>query len=383
MAAAIAVAPTLTIPSAARASTLAPKGRILVLAGETLVLQQATQVSQLTVEEGGTITAPPGSSLTLTVNSVETGSQLTALTDSGGVDTPIGPGTYRGDVVLTVAAANTPQAVASLNEVLALGLTGDELAALPERPTVINSGRFGVMWQGTGSVHIDGGDTGHHQGGDLPGQSRDPSTVTVDGSQGARLSSENGIIFQLVDNDNPGRVNVEGKPWSSETKGVYTEPTGDPERSSFDVTMTHSTDATASFTDISVRGDFNNSIRGGKASLAGMNLVLTFTDSRVEGVISATKARHRVGTITSAEYHELGTVTNTVQEVVNNGVIVDLAGRSTWTVAGTSSLSKLVVGSDPTITAAAGKTVAMTVDGTPTTITPGASYTGSILLSVG
>ncbi|MFG2550510.1 hypothetical protein [Streptomyces sp. NPDC048581] len=53
--------------------------------------------------KGGTITAPDGHSLTLTVDGVET---VQLLTETGGTATLIQAGTYRGDVVLTVAEAN-------------------------------------------------------------------------------------------------------------------------------------------------------------------------------------------------------------------------------------------------------------------------------------
>jgi hypothetical protein len=47
--------------------------------------------------------SPAGYSLTMTINGVETGGVLTA---TGGTDTRIAPGTYQGDIVLTVAQAN-------------------------------------------------------------------------------------------------------------------------------------------------------------------------------------------------------------------------------------------------------------------------------------
>jgi len=166
--------------------------------------------------------------------------------------------------------------------------------------------------------------------------------------------------------------------------GVYTEPTGDPSKyASFDVTTAHDTDATAAFTDIALRGAFYNGMRGGSAQDPGLNLVLAFTRSSVEGVISATKTAHHVGTIDSTRYEQLGEITNTVQPVVNNGVLVTLAGGSTWTVTGTSYLSKLTLAADATV---AGphkhSTVTLTVDGTTTALTPGSTYTGAITLTL-
>jgi hypothetical protein len=276
---------------------------------------------------------------------------------------------------------STREAVEQLNDELGLGLSGRELAAIRPQATVIDSRRFGVMWQSTGPVTIDGG-TRITTKETMFLSKASAAAVTVDGSGGAELHAGNGILFQLMDNDNPGHVDVSGKPWTSETSGVYTEPSGEPARTSFDVTAAHDTDATATFTDMALAGDFYNSIRGdGTGGLDGMNLVLTFDNSRIDGVLSATTARHRVSTITSAQYRELGEVTNTVHEVVNNGVIVELSGSTTWTVTGTSYLSKLVVGPDATIAGSGGGSPSMTVDGVATSITAG-TYTGAITLTV-
>ncbi|MGW1026355.1 hypothetical protein ACWD4J_22135 [Streptomyces sp. NPDC002577] len=113
----------------------------------------------------------------------------------------------------------------------------------------------------------------------------------------------------------------------------------------------------------------------------GKNMVLTFDDSTVEGVISASGAKHRVSTIDSSNFYDLGIVTNTVQAAVNNGVIVTLDNGSRWTVTGTSHLTKLTVASDATVTAAAGRSLTMTVNGTTTEIKPGTTYSGAIVLT--
>jgi hypothetical protein len=103
----------------------------------------------------------------------------------------------------------------------------------------------------------------------------------------------------------------------------------------------------------------------------------------VQGVISATKAEHRVSTIDSSNFYELGQVTNTVRPAVNNGVIVQLNSGSTWTVTGTSHLTRLTVATDAALRAANGKAVTMTVDGTQGAIEAGGDYSGAIVLTVG
>lgn len=278
---------------------------------------------------------------------------------------------------------STKDAVADLNDSLEIGLTSAELNALPVKSTTVNAGRFMVLWYAAGSVTIDGG-TQVNTGETAFMCKAVAGSVTVDGSEGAGINAGNGVIFQLMDTDRPSSVSVSGKPWKTETIGTYTEPTGSPAKSSSWVTTSaQSTDAKATFTDIDLKGDFYNSVwGGGNASLQGQNLVLSFTGSTVEGVISASSAKHAVSTITSAEYRQISEVTNTPGAVVNNGVLVTLGSGATWTVTGTSYLSALTLASDATVTAPSGKTVTLTVNGTTTEIEPGTSYTGALTLTV-
>jgi hypothetical protein len=281
---------------------------------------------------------------------------------------------------------STPAAVSSLNSSLDLGLSARELAALPTRPTVINSAGWGVMWHGEGSVDVSGGTRINTRRSTFLDKGQAVG-ITVDGSRGAQLNPRDGVILQVMENDDPGPQMVDGKLLNT---GVYTEPTGDPAKASdFDVTTATSDDATATFENIKLAGDFYNGIRGGATGggpfggPSGKNMVLTFDNSKITGVISATRTAHAQSTITSADYKQLGVVSNTVTPVVNNGVIVTLGDRSAWTVTGTSYLSRLTVAAGAELTAPAGKSVAMTVDGVPTPIVPGTTYTGAVVLTVG
>jgi hypothetical protein len=178
----------------------------------------------------------------------------------------------------------------------------------------------------------------------------------------------------MIELDDPGPVPVNGKMMNI---GVYTEPTTDPTKdSTFDVTAVHTTDGAATFTSIPLKGDFYNGMRKGR------NMVLTFESSSVEGVISATKAKHRVSSIDASTFYELGIVTNTTQAAVNNGAIVQLNSGSTWTVTGTSYLTRLALAADATVKAPRGKKVTLTVDGTAAALTPGQTYTGALTLTV-
>jgi hypothetical protein len=294
----------------------------------------------------------------------------------------IDPGSYA--AIFTGGTADygpsTPSAVATQNTAAGIGLSAAERAALAVRPTVINSRRFGFMWHQSNlsTVNIAGGTVVNSQEATFLDKSA-PAVINVSGSA---LNPRNGIVLQLMEDDDPGPVVVDGK---LVNEGVYTVPTGVPAKDgSFSTTTAHSgADTFATFTDENLRGDFYNGTRGGTTGDDGKNMVLTFDHSRVTGVISATLADHHVATISSANYQQLGEVTNTPEAVINNGVLVTVADGSTWTVTGTSYLSSLTVGADGTVAAPAGRTVSMTVDGVATPIVPGHTYTGDIVLSTG
>jgi hypothetical protein len=265
--------------------------------------------------------------------------------------------------------------VAALNKSLSLGLSAADLRSCQSRSTVVNSRCFGFMWHGQGTLTIDGGTQINSPHATFLNKGAQ-TDVTFDGSKGAQLTPADGIIVQVIDNDDPGPVMVGGV---LENAGVYTQPTGEPTKdSTFSVTTAHTTDSNFSFTDANLRGDFYNGIRG------DLNMVLSFSSSKVEGVISATLAEHAVTTIDSSNWWELGNVSNTPQAAINNGAIVSLASGSQWTVAGTSYLTTLTLDATSSVSAKGfGKSVTMTVDGTTTAIKAGNTYTGAIVLSVG
>jgi len=280
--------------------------------------------------------------------------------------------------------------VASLNASLGLGLTDAELRALRPRPTVVNSRRFGFMnHQGTNTLTITGGTVINSPHATFLNKGQQWG-ISVDGSNGARLNPGDGILVQIMDNDDPGPVVVNGV---LENAGVYTQPTGEPTKDpTFDVTVVHpDSDSVFSFSDIELTGNFYNGLAGGPSSgpagpgggaANGLNLVLNLAASRVVGTITATLATHFVDTITSANWWELGKVSNVAQPAINNGVIVALTGGSRWTVTGTSYLTALSLDANSSVSAPGRKRVTMTVDGTVTAIEPGGSYTGAIVVTV-
>jgi hypothetical protein len=280
------------------------------------------------------------------------------------------------------------ETVAALNKSLSLGLTDSELRALTPRPTVVNSRQWGFMWHGTSNLAISGGTVVNSPHATFLNKGQQLS-VTVDGSRGARLRPGDGILAQVIDNDDPGPVVVNGV---LENAGVYTQPTGEPTKdTTFDVTVAHDTDSVFYFDNIKLDGNFYNGLRGGPSTGAGgpgpgpatgLNLVLNFAASKVTGVATATLATHYVDTIDSSNWWELGHVSNVAQPAINNGVILALTDHSTWTVTGTSYLTALSLDATSAVAGAHGKKVTMTVDGTPTAITPGGGYSGAIVVTL-
>lgn len=108
--------------------------------------------------------------------------------------------------------------------------------------------------------------------------------------------------------------------------------------------------------DTAIKGDFYN------ARTNGQNLVLYFSKSQVEGIISSGTTKHDVNIIlksmkiTDKDYEKdgvrygnrnnLGDVTTCPSKTVNNGIIVYLESGSVWTVKDTSYIFKPVVSKD-------------------------------------
>ena len=187
-----------------------------------------------------------------------------------------------------------PAKIAALNTSLELGLTAAELAAIPDKSTVVNSDRWGIMWHGGGTLDVSGG-TIFNTGLACFLDKGQPIAITVDGSEGADLNPADGIIMQVMDDDDPGPV-----PPEMTNTGVYHDPVGPAQPDAeHDVFAADNTDALATFTDIDLEGSFYNSTRGGivqgpfgPPSSVSKNMALTFEDSNVKGLITASTAVH-------------------------------------------------------------------------------------------
>jgi hypothetical protein len=282
-----------------------------------------------------------------------------------------------------VMADSKAELLSALNTELQLDLTREELAALPQRGSMITARRFGVFIWGDATVDISGS-SGISSGKAAFLVKSAKAHIKVNGAEGAWLKSANGILMQIMETDNPGAVTVNGYRM---TVGVYREPQTAPTKSTaFDVSMPAATDIVCDFSNLELNGDFYNAIRGGVAAAGGpgpapptgRNLVLNLENVRLTGAVSATTAKHAVDTITALDYLQLGEVSNTPTAAINNGVIVALK-NSIWTVRGTSHLTRLTIGADAKVIGVAGRPVKMKVDGADTPLVPG-DFRGQILL---
>jgi uncharacterized Zn-binding protein involved in type VI secretion len=262
--------------------------------------------------------------------------------------------------------------------------------------SVINSTLYGALiFRAIGGFKVDKGAT-------LNSAS---STFVVKGANvtlnvdNAVLNPGNGVILQLMDDDDPGMA-----------PSRFIPPIGaDLPIPGCDLTVANpKEDVFMNVSNMEVKGDFYNSTTDLRANCIekipmpsmpdmdaeGMkidneaqqgvkNLDLKFAKAKVSGIISAAKAAYKedVVVIDASNCKEISAVTQTAHEPVNNGVIVSFDKDSVWTVAGTSYLTSLTVAKGAVIKAPKGKTLTMTVNGTKKPITAG-TYRGKIVLTV-
>jgi hypothetical protein len=264
--------------------------------------------------------------------------------------------------------------------------------------SIITSTLYGVMM-----FRDDGGELKINKGATLNSAS---STFVVKGAHSylnidnAVLNPGNGVILQLMDNDDVGHSSFR-----------FIPPVGaDLPISGRDLTAANpKEDVFMTVSNMEVKGDFYNSTTNLRANCIEKlpptrpeldysdesmtvdmdaqqgvkNLDLKFTNTRVNGVISAASASYRKGVVVidASNYKELSAIKQTACEPVNNGVIVSFDKDCVWTVAGTSYLTSLTSAVGTVIKAPEGKTLTMTIDGMKTKIAPG-TYTGKIVMNV-
>jgi hypothetical protein len=264
------------------------------------------------------------------------------------------------------------------------GILANEYASVSfENGSVVNSNRFGVYSHSNkgGLINIDNATLNTKEAVFLLKSASGgfgPNATMVEVTDSKLNNTGNEVILLLMDNDDPGRgsevyaedgktvvdqkIDIVDKVAARDANHDLTEEYKylTSEFMGADANYMFNAQVHAYFTDCKgdtgIEGDFYN------ARTEGQNLVLHFSNSEVEGVISSGTTKHDVDTIlksmkiTDKDYEKdgvrygnrnnLGDVTVTAGETVNNGVIVYLENDSEWDVEGTAYISKLVVSKD-------------------------------------
>ncbi|MFT4288601.1 beta strand repeat-containing protein [Nocardioides sp.] len=355
--------------------------------------------SSITSYDWGALSTDSGSYNTLTTINSEVDAGATSGSNSGYgtwaignatenlLGTTIAAGSY-GSVITHNGSATVhwgdsdADTVAALNTDLSLGLTADELAALPEQATSVTARKSAAAFNSEGNLLIDGATT--VESGDATFLDRADSslnTITIDGSEGASFDSDTGVFFQTITNDNTGggtkqTLTVNGTTYSiTDNLGASVESTVTPNSSWNLSDASASSRSELDLTDTSIDGDLFNGARIGK------NLVVNLDGTTVRGLITSTTYAHQKSSITSEDWDLISIVTNTVAAPVNNGVIVNLANDSKWIVPGTSYLTSLTGASADSIVGAGGKDVTVTIGGvaySPADLDATTTYTGTV-----
>jgi hypothetical protein len=256
--------------------------------------------------------------------------------------------------------------------------------------TVVNSRRFGVMYHGPGDITIDKGSEFNTDSTAI--QLKSPGhEVLVDG---ARLNPGNGILLQVMANDDPytlmgppaeGSITPEGELAGAPPEEMPADgpPAEEPPSDGRAPRNTRS-GTNAVFRNVTLAGDIFN------GHTAVEPLSVTLENATVTGAISTTNAVHALGpngkqiTMQTPElYRLIGEVANTPAAMTEDphGLSLSLDGGSTWVVDETCYLTGLTLADGAIVTAPEGAGVTMTVDGKVTPIGPG-TYSGQIVLAV-
>ena len=269
---------------------------------------------------------------------------------------------------------STPENIASLNEELDLQLTSEEMTVIESKGSHLKTGGSAIMiFDAAGGSAEMGGSTVVEAGRAVFLTRSGVAEINVDGSEGAELHSDIGVILQMIDLDKAQRENIEV---DGVTYSVYPGPWSEPYASyeeielsaSAEPTEATSRDVVANFSNIELEGDFYNGTTGAGTV---QNLQLTLDNATVDGVISASFAQHEKAELYPEDWQCIGVVENTVYPAVNNGVILTLEDGAVWNVAGESWITSLTIDEASTVNGI------VTVDGKEIALDPG-TYTGEI-----
>lgn len=264
----------------------------------------------------------------------------------------------------------------------------DILHQLEARKTLAFSRRFGIMYhsgQGNGVTTIEKGS--------VLCTAKTAFQVkgcgTIINVDDANIYAGNGIILQVMDNDDAG-IDVSNLETTTNYIENHIQPTAT-ETSSNAPSNAGSGSVFATFANMTLNGDifnasgweaaknanpldladYENDVSGGASSVTNLSVVL---DNVVyTGLISTSEARHNLPVITYKEYDQIGEVSNTVCIPENAGLIVSLKNSTIWNLTGTGYLTSLTVDESSRLGNAE-----VWVNGVKTSIEAGKTYVGVI-----
>jgi hypothetical protein len=256
--------------------------------------------------------------------------------------------------------------------------------------TTINSDAFGFMAHNSGSLTITDDTVVNTDNATFLIKSGD---VDLNVSDGAKINTSDGVILQMIDNDDAivGATMVGGGPVFNTD---FYEKAGYP-GIDYSVNVTTAGRNTVNFNaeDVTLKGNLYNATGyfGGNGTTANqaadkLNVSLG-KDSTLTGAISAASAIHvnekgvQNEHFTIDEYYYLGHVANKNYYNGGNDISVTLKDNAVWKVTGSSIITGLTISEGSTLTAEAGKALYMYVNGAYTPIQTG-TYSGEIKLVV-
>ncbi|MBP1737412.1 MAG: putative periplasmic solute-binding protein [Oscillospiraceae bacterium] len=266
--------------------------------------------------------------------------------------------------------------------------TTDALASVEGKGqnTVINSDAFGFMAHGAGGALVTDGTIVNTDNAVFLMKTSD---FDIEVSDGAQLNTADGVILQMMDNDDSlvgvGSMGSGGPIFNTS----YHEDAGWHE-GTVGTTVNSGSAVTFAAEDVTLNGNFYNgtgnyAING---AYTGNTMQLTFgADAILNGAIAATGVMHvdengkQNTDFTIDQYYYLGHLANTNYYNGANDVEVTMKDGAVWNVTGNSLLTELVVDKAANIKAASG-TLTVTVNGTAVTLEDGKTYTGTIELTV-
>lgn len=262
-------------------------------------------------------------------------------------------------------------------------------AGVPEKNTVFNSNRFGIMWHGasrgkTGTTFIEEGTEIDSKeavllvkagGGEMPDGTKTLGIAPGIRANKAKLNSKNGILLHFMESDDPGMGTYgHDKHWAEYYLVPEINPVPFPGHNRCDFIKPGT--LKASFSEMEVSGNIYNSVWR-----TPQNLDVELDKCNYTGAISTGIQYHKNlkpgEKITPETRFELGVVGVTPTPDFVNGLIVTMRRGATWKVTGASYLSMFVMFDGSEVTAPDGKRLVMTVDGVRKTIKPGI-YRGDI-----